>query len=119
MMKYIGNILWFLLGGLMISIMYFLIGLLLCVTIIGIPFGIQCFKLAELFLFPFGKEVRIKFDEHPVANMVWLILFGWELSLSCLVAGALLYITIVGIPFAIQWFKLARLSLLPFGAVVE
>lgn len=115
-MKLLGNILWLLLGGLIAALGYFIIGLLLCVTIIGIPFGIQSFKMGRLTLYPFGTEVQIEFDEHPIANILWLILVGWELAVGHLMIGLFLCITIIGIPFGLQWFKLAKLALFPFGA---
>jgi uncharacterized membrane protein YccF (DUF307 family) len=115
-MKTIGNILWLVFGGLLMSIGYFLLGLLLCVTIIGIPFGLQLFKMGRLVLLPFGTDVKTEFDEHPIANIIWLIFFGWELAISHVIIGLLCCITIIGIPFGKQWFKLAKLALLPFGA---
>ena len=115
-MKFIGNIIWFILIGLWTAIGYFFIGLLLCITIIGIPFGIQCFKLAKLVLTPFGKIVNSNFGKHPIANILWLVLVGWEMAVGYVVAGAIFCITIIGIPFGKQCFKLAALSLIPFGA---
>jgi uncharacterized membrane protein YccF (DUF307 family) len=115
-MKTIGNILWFLLVGLWNAIGYALIGLILYITIIGIPFGKQCFKIAELVLTPFGKEVNTDFSKHPIANIIWIILVGWELAVGFIFSGLILCITIIGIPFGKQCFKLAKLSFTPFGA---
>lgn len=115
-MKTLGNIIWLLLIGLWTAIGYFFAGLIFCITIIGIPFGKQCFKLAKLVLTPFGKTVRTNFGKHPIANIIWLILFGWEMCLGYLLAGLIFCITIIGIPFGKQCFKLATLSLTPFGA---
>lgn len=115
-MKLLGNILWLIFGGLFHALGLFLVGLLLCVTIIGIPFGLQVFKMGKLVLYPFGTDARINFDKHPIANILWLIFFGWEIALAHIITGALLCITIIGIPFGLQWFKLAKLALLPFGA---
>ena len=115
-MKFIGNIIWFILIGLWTAIGYFFVGLLLCITIIGIPFGKQCFKLAKLVLTPFGKTVNSNFGKHPIANILWLVLVGWGLAVGYVVAGAIFCITIIGIPFGKQCFKLAALSLIPFGA---
>lgn len=115
-MKTIGNIIWFILIGLWAAIGYFFLGLLLCITIIGIPFGKQCFKLAKLVLTPFGKIVNSNFGKHPIANILWLVLVGWEMAVGYVVAGAICCITIIGIPFGKQCFKLAALSLIPFGA---
>ena len=118
-MKLIGNILWFIFTGIWTAIAFFILGIIWCITIIGIPFGKQCFKLAGLALFPFGKTVDSNFASHPIANVIWIILFGWSLALGYLIAGVIWCITILGIPFGKQCFKLARLSLIPFGAKVD
>lgn len=118
-MKTLGNILWFIFTGLWSGIAYFVVGLLWCVTIIGIPFGLQCFKLAKLMFWPFGKEVNSDFNKHPIANVIWVILSGLELAIGFFFAGLLWCVTIIGIPFGKQCFKLAKLSFIPFGATVE
>jgi len=115
-MKIIGNILWFVFGGFLMALGYFLIGLILCITIIGIPFGMQIFKMGKLVLFPFGQKVDSNFGKHPIANIIWLVLFGWEAAISHLLLGVIYCITIIGIPFGMQWFKLAKLAIFPFGA---
>lgn len=115
-MNFLGNILWFIIVGFVSFLAWALAGILWCITIIGIPFGIKCFKIGAFSLFPFGKKVRTNFDSHPIANIIWLILFGWEIAIGYFVIGAILFITIIGIPFAKQCFKLASLALLPFGA---
>jgi len=117
-MSFIGNVLWILLGGLVVSLGWALAGLLLCLTFIGIPFGVQCFKIAGLTLMPFGRDVEIgDFGAFGlIGNFLWIIVFGWELFLAHLVMACLLGITIIGIPFAKQHIKLARLALIPFGA---
>lgn len=115
----IGNIIWIIAGGIFTSIGWFLLGIILCVTIIGIPFGKQCFKFAYLTLVPFGKTVNIHFDKHPIANVLWLIFFGWEMFLSYAAAGIASCLTIIGIPFGIQAFKFSILGFFPFGATVE
>ena len=113
------NILWFVFGGFLISLAYILGGLLLCITIIGIPFGIQCFKLSLLGLAPFGREIREK--EPPggavavIMNIIWIILPGLELALIHLFLALFFAITIIGIPFASQHLKMTRLAILPFG----
>ena len=117
-MKTIGNIIWFIFVGLGSAIAWFLLGLLWCITIIGIPFGLQAFKLARLTLWPFGTIVKSDFSKHPIANIIWLILGGLELALGYAIAGIIFYITIIGIPFGKQCFKLAQLALFPFGANV-
>ncbi|ACY47305.1 YccF domain-containing protein [Rhodothermus marinus] len=118
-MRLLGNLLWLVLGGLLVALEYALAGLLLCLTLIGIPFGLQCFKLALLALFPFGHTVR----EKPPAtgclalamNVLWLLLGGVWIALTHLAAALVCAITIIGIPFALQHLKLARLALTPFG----
>ncbi len=115
-MRLFGNLIWLILGGFISALHCAVIGLILCVTIIGIPFGLQCFKLAGLMLVPFGQKVSTNFFKHPIANIVWLVLSGFMVALEHLTFGALLCITIIGIPFGLQHFKLARLSLFPFGA---
>ena len=115
-MRLIGNIIWIILGGLISAIHCALIGLILCITIIGIPFGLQCFKLAGLTLTPFGQKVNINVFRHPIANIIWLVLSGFAVALEHLFFGVILCVTIIGIPFGLQHFKLALLSLFPFGA---
>jgi uncharacterized membrane protein YccF (DUF307 family) len=121
-LRILGNLLWLLLSGFWLAVGYGLSGAILCLTIIGIPFGIQAFKLAEFTLWPFGRKIV----EAPggggclsiVFNMLWLLLFGWGLFIGHLVTGVLLCLTIVGIPFGIQAFKLSILALWPFGQMV-
>ena len=115
-MKLIGNLIWLILGVIWLGLAWFLLGLLLCITVVGIPFGIQCFKFASMNFTPFGKNVRMQFEEHPIMNVIWLILFGWEMALGYLASGVLCCITIVGIPFGLQSFKLLKLAIFPFGA---
>ena len=115
----LGNILWFLICGFVAGLLWILAGLLCCITIIGIPLGVQCFKFAGLSFFPFGKDVE--FGNGTVsllANIVWLLVCGVYMSLVFAVAGLLLCITVVGIPFGLQMFKFAKLALTPFGARV-
>ena len=117
-MKFIGNILWFVLTGLLSAFGYFVEGIIWCCTIIGIPYGIQCFKFAKLTLFPFGKQI-VKEKSHPIANLLWFILGGFVIFVGYLIGGILWCITILGIPFGKQCFKLARLSLVPFGKTIQ
>lgn len=121
-MKTVGNVLWLLLAGLWLALGYAVAGLLFCITIIGIPFGIQAFKLAAFALWPFGRTVVEDGGRagvlQVIANLIWLVLVGWELFLVHLVSGALLCITIIGIPFGIQAFKMSVLALWPFGRTV-
>jgi uncharacterized membrane protein YccF (DUF307 family) len=120
-MSFIGNIIWLLLGGIIAAILWFLAGLILCVTIIGIPFGVQCFKIAGFVLWPFGKEIELgNFGAGGlIFNIIWLVLFGWGFAISHLIIGLIFCITIVGIPFGLQHFKFAQLGLIPFGAKIR
>ena len=113
------NILWLLLGGIFTAVEYIASSLGMMVTIIGIPFGRQCFKAAKLTIAPFGKRVETNFSAHPIANVLWLVFGGWEMALGYLAGGVLCCITIVGIPVGLQSFKLMTLALLPFGARVK
>lgn len=117
-MSFILNIFWFIFTGFWLFLGWVAGGVLCCVTIIGIPFGIQCFKIAQLSAWPFGTEVHENFMAHPIGNLIWIILFGWELALVNAAAGLLWCITIIGIPCGIQCFKLAVLSFSPFGAEI-
>lgn len=118
-MRTIANIIWIIFGGLITALGWALLGILLCITIIGIPFGSQCFKCAKLTLAPFGKDVKLDFDSHPIANILWAIFVGWEMSLFCIISGIACCITIIGIPVALQVFKLAKLSFIPFGSEIK
>ncbi len=118
--RLLGNILWLLLGGLLSALGWIAAGLLWCITIVGIPIGVQCFKLSSISLSPFGKEVRYEGGAVSfLVNVLWFLLSGWELALGNVIAGCLLCITIIGIPWGKQFFKIAKLALAPFGAVVE
>ena len=119
MLKFISNILWLLLGGIWLALMWCFVGVLLCITIIGIPFGIQCFKAARLAFFPYGKKVELDFDEHPIANTIWAIFGGWEMALLHFLFGVINCITIIGIPKGIQCFKIMKLAFFPFGATIK
>lgn len=115
-MKTLGNILWLVLVGFWSALGYFLLGIIWCITIIGIPFGKQSFKIGRLMFWPFGKDIKSDFGKHPIANIIWLIFGGLELAIGFLFVGLILCITIIGIPFGKQCFKLAKLSAVPFGA---
>jgi uncharacterized membrane protein YccF (DUF307 family) len=117
------NIIWLIFGGFIIVLGYLLGAVLLCITIVGIPFGIQCFKLAGLALAPFGREIREK--EPPggalavIMNIIWIILPGLELAIMHLLLAVAFAITIIGLPIAAQHLKMTRLALLPFGFEVR
>lgn len=115
----IGNVLWFIFGGLGMGLSWVLTGFLWCITIIGIPIGKQCFKMAGLAFFPFGKQVLYGGSTPSMlANILWIVLSGWVLALEAALVGVLFCITIIGIPFGLQCFKLAKLSLMPFGTSI-
>ncbi|HHX76565.1 MAG TPA: YccF domain-containing protein [Acholeplasmataceae bacterium] len=118
-MKVLGNIIWLLFGGLIAAALWFIFGILLMLTIIGLPFGLQLIKFSRLMLWPFGYDVTINFDKHPIMNILWLLIVGLGGTFLYLVIGVVFCITIVGIPFGLQWFKLTKLSLLPFGAKIR
>jgi uncharacterized membrane protein YccF (DUF307 family) len=118
-MSVLGNIIWLIFGGFIAGLGYILGGLLLCVTIIGIPFGLQSIKIGVATLTPFGKEV-VEGDNansplRVIFNLIWIIFFGWEIALAHLAGALFLGITIIGIPFALQHIKLIPLALFPFG----
>lgn len=118
-MRFLGNLLWIIFGGLITALGWCVAGLLWCITIIGIPVGVQCFKIAGLSLMPFGKEVRYGGGTgRLILNVLWIIFSGLELALGHAVLGIVFCITIIGIPFGKQHFKLAKLALMPFGATV-
>ena len=118
-MRTIGNIIWVLFGGLELALGYFVSGIALCVTLIGIPFGLQIFKLGLLALWPFGRNVIKNEGESgcltTLMNVLWFFFGGLGIVLSHLQLGLLFFITIVGIPFGKQHFKLAHIALTPFG----
>ncbi len=117
-MKFIGNLIWFLCLGFWMALIYFVIGLALCITIIGIPIGKQFFKFARFAILPFRASMGTDFDRHPIANILWIVFGGAEHALMHLTIGVLLCITIIGIPFGKKFFKLAALTLMPFGSTV-
>lgn len=121
-MKFLGNIIWLLFGGIITCIEYLIASLLLMITIIGIPFGLQTLKLATLALWPFGKEVTSSPNSggclSVLMNVIWILVGGIWICLTHLGFGLLLCITIIGIPFGIQHFKMAALALTPFGKTI-
>lgn len=118
-MKTIGNILWIIIFGWEGALMWFLTGILWCITIVGIPVGKQCFKFASVSFLPFKKEVVFGSSTKSfLVNLLWIIFGGLEMAIVNALAGLVCYITIIGIPFGKQFFKLAHLSLTPFGAKV-
>jgi uncharacterized membrane protein YccF (DUF307 family) len=121
-MRLIGNLIWLLFGGICIALEYVVSSFILIITIVGIPFGLQTLKLATLALWPFGKKIQLR-EHQPgclstLMNFIWLIFGGIWIFLTHIFFGILLGITIIGIPFAKQHFKLAGLALTPFGREV-
>ncbi|MDR0921553.1 MAG: YccF domain-containing protein [Lactobacillales bacterium] len=115
-MSCLGNIIWIIFGGLSAFISWTIAGIICCITIVGFPFGLQCFKIALFSFAPFGKDlVNTGGSISFLANVIWLIFLGWELCFIHLASAFILCITIIGIPFAKQSLKLAKLSLSPFG----
>ncbi len=119
-MRILGNIIWIICGGLISTIGWLSAGILWCVTIIGIPVGLQCFKLAGLAFDPFGKEVTYEGGAVSfLLNVIWFFISGIEIAILNAALGLILCITIIGIPFGKQFFKFAGLALRPFGAKVD
>ena len=118
-MNLLGNLIWLIFGGFLAAIGYIVGGFVLCLTIVGIPWGLQCFKLASVVLWPFGKNIVPKQSGEGclslLCNIVWLLCGGLCTAIIHLVFAAVFYITIIGIPFGRQHLKLMELSLLPFS----
>lgn len=118
-MSLLGNIIWFIFGGFITGLGYIVGGLSTCLSIIGIPFGLQNIKLGFAIFAPFGKEIIVTEAADTtlvkILNLVWIVILGWPLALNHLFWALILGITIIGIPFARQHLKLITLSLFPFG----
>lgn len=117
-MSLLGNIVWLVFGGFFAGIEYIISGLLLCLTIVGIPFGLRAIKLGRAAFAPFGRDVVDAEHQGPlklIFDLLWILLFGWEIAVTHLVFALLLALTIVGIPFARQHLKLIPLALFPFN----
>ena len=122
-MKFIGNIIWFVFGGFIIAIEYLIASIILAITIIGIPFAFQTLKLASLAIWPFGRQA-VSVDQpsgclSTILNLIWLLFGGIWIALTHIVFGILFSITIIGIPFGAQHFKMASLALMPFGKTIK
>lgn len=115
----LGNIIWLIFGGLIAAIGYFIGGLVLCITIVGIPFGLQCFKVGLFVLRPFGLQALNSQNASGclslLLNVIWIICGGFATALAHVTFGVVLCLTIIGIPFGLQHFKLIEVSLMPFG----
>ena len=101
------------------ALLWGICGVVLCITVVGIPLGVQCFKAAKLSFVPFGKKVTLNFREHPIANTIWAILGGWEMAIAYFIVGIINCITIIGISRGLQCFKIMKLAFFPFGAKVK
>jgi len=122
-MNFFGNICWLLLGGILIALIYYIVGLLMCITIIGIPFGLQLFKLGTYALRPFGHEL-VDGPGEPgcvsvLMNLIWILTGWWEIAILHLLCGLVFCITIIGIPLGLQHFKMILPTILPFGKVIR
>ncbi len=118
-MSLLGNIIWLIFGGFLAGIGYILGGILACLTIIGIPFGQQAIKLGVATMTPFGREIVPTPEAgdtlNMILNIVWILVIGWGIAVTHLTSAAILAVTIIGIPFALQHIKLIPLALFPFG----
>ncbi len=122
-MSVLGNLIWLIFGGLLTGLGYIVGGLLMCVTIVGIPFGLQSINLGMATFAPFGKEVVAEPHGEGLLRMVfdivWIVLFGWEIAVAHFVAGLIFMVTIIGIPFGKQHFKLIPVALFPFSYTLK
>ena len=118
-MSFIGNILWFVFGGFITFFLYVIGGLVLCLTIVGIPFGLAFMRLGFATAAPFGKQIVEGRDANSLGrillNILWIVTFGWTIAVNHLFWALVFAVTIVGIPFAVQHLKLVPLALMPFG----
>ena len=122
-MKFLGNILWLVFGGIIIAIIYYIVGLMMCITIIGIPFGVQLFKLGTYALWPFGRDL-VNGPNEPgcvsvLMNLIWILCGWWEIAILHFTFGLLFCLTIVGIPWGLQHFKMAIATVFPFGKTIR
>jgi uncharacterized membrane protein YccF (DUF307 family) len=120
-MRLVLNIIWLVLCGFWMAILWVVAGIVMCVLIITIPLGIQAFKTASYVLWPFGRTIVKRHDAGAgslLGNVIWILLVGWELAIGHLVTGVLLAITIIGLPLAAANFKMIPISLVPFGRVI-
>jgi uncharacterized membrane protein YccF (DUF307 family) len=118
-MNLIGNLIWLIFGGIIIAIEYFIGSIILMITIVGIPFGIQTLKMASLSIWPFGRDTRVQSRAsgclYVFMNLLWLLTGGLWIAITHAIFGVIFFITIIGIPFGLQHFKLTAIALSPFG----
>jgi uncharacterized membrane protein YccF (DUF307 family) len=128
-MRLIGNFLWFILGGVLMGILWWIMGLICFISIIGIPWAKACFVIGEFTFFPFGKEAISREELHQakdigtsgfgvIGNIIWFLLFGLWLAIAHIMNAIACFITIIGIPFGIQHLKLAGIALFPIGQTI-
>lgn len=121
-MNTLGNILWLIFGGILVALMYFVAGLVMCITIIGIPFGVQLMKIGVLALAPFGVDVTTKENAGCLSigfTVLWILFGWWEIAVTHLMLAVLCAITIIGIPFAKAHWRLMKMSFMPFGLTIK
>lgn len=119
-MSVLGNLIWFVFGGAITGFLWCFVGIIWSITIIGIPVGKQCFKIARLCFFPFGKIVEYSGGTGSfLLNILWIAFTGWSLAVEATTIGLLYCITIIGIPFGKQYFKIAKVALIPFGTIIR
>lgn len=118
-MNLLGNLIWLIFGGIIISIEYLIGSIVLMITIVGIPFGVQTLKMASVSFWPFGRDTRVQIRAsgclYILMNLIWLIFGGIWIAITHAIFGSLLCLTIIGIPFGLQHFKLTSIALSPFG----
>jgi len=118
-MNILGNLVWLIFGGIIIAIEYFIGSIILMITIVGIPFGIQTLKMSAMAIWPFGRDTRVQSRAsgclYILMNILWLVCGGLWIAITHAIFGAILCITIIGIPFGLQHFKLTAIALSPFG----
>jgi len=119
--RFIGNLLWFIFGGFILALIWMIAGLLLYISILGIPFGVQCMKIAGFVMWPFGREVITRgFGMMgAIGNVIWILVCGIELCCMHLILWIVFCVTLIGIPFGLQHLKMAKLALMPFGAEIH
>ena len=128
-MRLIGNFLWFILGGVLMGILWWIMGLICFISIIGIPWAKACFVIGQFTFFPFGKEAISREELHlakdigtsgfgVIGNIIWFLLFGLWLAIAHIINAIACFITIIGIPFGIQHLKLAGIALFPIGQTI-
>lgn len=117
--KFLGNFIWKLFGGVAYSAVWFAFSLFFAVTIVGFPLAAKCFRIGYLVWKPFGKSAVNNYLEYPIINTLWATTFGGLLALSAIASAILSATSILGIPLVKQWFKVAKLSLAPFGAIIR